>query len=90
MTIYHPEIDDLYGDSLGCKVCYNYIRYHHDGNMWKDEIYFDNDWCLIRDFSLSKSRFFINNKETYIFPNIVEFTSVEKLFNKLKMVVVFS
>ena len=90
-SIFHGEHDSLSGISLECKNCNNYILYGSlIGTIWKDEIYLDNNYCLIRDMEVFKSYFTINEKTVYKFDHIVQFTNSKDLFNKLKAVVLFS
>ena len=88
--IYHGEHDSLSGDALECNYCNKYIIYTNGKDtIWKDEIYFDKDYCLIRDMESLKSYFSIGDKLVYIFPNLIDFSESKDILNKLKMVAVF-
>ena len=90
-SIFHGEHEKLSGVSLECFYCNNYIIYASlMGTIWKDEIYLDRDYSLIRDMESFQSFVCINDDLIYTLDHIVQFTNPKDLFNKLKTMVLFS
>lgn len=88
-SIYHPENNELAGNSIECINCHNYIIYDSKGTILKDEIYFPNNNCLIRSLENLQSYYLINDKNTITFPHIVQFTDYGTLLFKLKSFMVY-
>lgn len=90
-SLHHGQHDELSGESLECINCNDYIIYYdHNGLIWKDEIYLDKDFLLIRSIEYSKSTILIGDKEVAELPTVIQFTDAKNLFNKLKTIVVLS
>lgn len=90
ISIHHKESKTLCGESLECNSCNNYILYYEDDIITKDEIYLDNDYLLIRNIKYNDSVIFIKDEEIITVPNIIQCNGADKLFAKLKLLVVFS
>ena|SRR5271166_1206826 len=83
--------EDLWGDSLECKKCHDYILYvSPDNQIWKDEIYLPQDRYLIRHLETNTSSLFVGLKEITTLDYIVQFQTLRQLINRIQTIVVFS
>lgn len=89
-SYFHSE-QSLQGICFECSKCNNYILYFNDDNsLHKDEIYFNIDYYLIRDFQKNSSEFY--NKDTMIYEVnlIIPYFDKDKLFQKLNNLSIYS
>lgn len=91
-SILHGPDEYLCGDTLECNICHNYILYTDNGgfNIWKDEIYLPEDYCLIRSVENCETILLIKEETAFVVPAIIQFDSGEALLQKLKILVLFS
>jgi hypothetical protein len=83
--------DELWGDSLECIICHNYILYVSPENqIWKDEIYLSKGRYLIRNLEHNTSTLYANATEICEVEHIMQFESPLQLENKIQTMVVFS
>jgi|ERR1035437_6070054 hypothetical protein len=90
-SIFHGEHETLTGNALECNNCNNYIIYFYNGGkIMKDELYFDNDYCLIRYVEDNTSIYFSGSKLLLSFNKILDCYDKDILFDKLKTYVLMS
>lgn len=93
--IWSSHIDDaLWGDSLECVGCDNYILYvSPEGQIWKDEIYLQGDRVLIRDLENNTSTLcssLICTKTICKLDHIIQFQDLVQLERRAKTMEIFS
>jgi len=90
--VLHYGHEGLSGEAIECHSCHNYIRYTNGTPeaIWKDEIYLSPNYLLLRSYEDNTSTYFQNNKIIFETNNIIQFTSLDNLIEKLKTIVVFS
>lgn len=98
-NIIHDE-EELVGASHECRNCHRYILYSDgDGKIYKDEIYFPDDYYLIRDlddhtanlYKISgRDHSYSSVKEILSFDHIIMFDDADELFRRLKNLIIFS
>lgn len=90
---YSHITEGIVGDALECKLCHDYIIYINSDKTWKDEIYLyrdEQEVLVMRDYEDNTTYISVNNKEVVTLKHILQFSSVEKLLDKVETIIVFS
>lgn len=83
--------NDQDGQSFECSQCNNYILYFSGKNLLtKDEIYFDNEKCLIRDYEDNTSYFWYSKYKSITIDSLLFFDNKDELLNKLNKLIMFA
>lgn len=83
--------NDQDGQSFECSQCNNYILYFSGKDtLFKDEIYFDKDKFLIRDFEANTSYFWYSKYKSITIDSLLFFDNKDELLNKLNKLIMFA
>lgn len=88
-NIWHGDSDDFSGEVYECGNCHNYLLYTDKfGKITKDEIYFEDGLCLIRDIIDSDSTLDFTDK-SYCINHIITYSNIDELYEKLQTYLMF-
>lgn len=88
---FHHSEDELDGQSFECSQCNNYILYFCEKKLLsKDEIYFDTNKFLIRDFKDKTSYFWYSISKSIKIDSLLFFDNKDELFTKLNKLLIFA
>ena len=83
--------EDYWGDAIECSECHNYIIYlSPEKQIWKDEVYLDNETLVIRDIESNETRIFVNDRRVTDIQGLLWFNSISDLQKRIKTILVFS
>ena len=76
--------------ALECNNCHNYIEYIDPyNNIWKDQVYLDNDIALLRFYDDKTASLWKNMEKIYTFKKHIDISNYNLLFNKIKTIMIF-